>query len=86
MVRLEPQGAGRHESIFRNARPRTPNKINTLAHPFNLSNMSSFLPPACTESAERSYKFPLIEVNPDKNGKRSEIQVGPKGERLLTEA
>jgi hypothetical protein len=52
---------------------RTPNKINTLAHPFNLSNMSSFLPPACTESAERSYKFPLIEVNPDKNGKRSEI-------------
>jgi hypothetical protein len=31
---------------------RTPNKVNTLAHLFKVSNMSSFPPPACTESAE----------------------------------
>jgi hypothetical protein len=31
---------------------RIPNKVNTLAHFFTVSNMSSFPPPACTESAE----------------------------------
>jgi hypothetical protein len=31
---------------------RIPNKVNTLAHLFKVSNMSSFPPPACTESAE----------------------------------
>jgi hypothetical protein len=31
---------------------RTPNKVNTLVHLFKVPNMSSFPPPACTESAE----------------------------------
>jgi hypothetical protein len=31
---------------------RTPNKVNTLAHPFNLPNVSSLPIPDCTESAE----------------------------------
>jgi hypothetical protein len=37
------------------------------------------------ESLTKQDKLVAYEAQVDKNGKRSEIQVGPKGERLLTE-
>jgi hypothetical protein len=37
------------------------------------------------ESLTKQNKLVAYEAQVDKNGKQSEIQVGPKGERLLTE-
>jgi hypothetical protein len=37
------------------------------------------------ESPTKQDKLVAYEAQVDKNGKRSEIQVGPKGEQLLTE-
>jgi hypothetical protein len=42
---------GLQDQLFRRWQ-RTPNKVNTLAHPFKVSNLSSFHSQACTESAE----------------------------------